>query len=281
MNAASHRATDAALGPAVNTWLQRLRAEARQPPQQPRRMLVVDGQDIGSLQDGLVAQLPAAVLQAHGLALPLRAGHWHLEGAGDATARLNALAEVLRATGHSGPWRNEQLAVLDGRGQRVATVERGAVRPLGIATQAVHLVGESPDGRVWIQQRADDKPTHPGMWDTLMGGMVAARDTLQQALERETWEEAGLRLADLAALRHGGHVLFERPSDEAEGRGFMRERIDWFGATVPEALQPDNQDGEVQDFALVERGLVQQWLPQGRFTPEASMVLAAWLGWLD
>ena len=277
MSATSHPAVPAAAGP----WLQRLRAEARQPPLQPRRALRVDAQEIGSLQDGLVAQLPGALLQAHGVALPLRAGGWHLEGEGDATARLNALAGVLRATGHSGPWRNEQLAVIDSRGQRVATVERGAVRPLGIATQAVHLVGEAPDGRIWIQQRADDKPTHPGLWDTLMGGMVAARDTVQQALERETWEEAGLRVADLQQVRHGGHVLFERPSDEAEGRGFMRERIDWFCATVPEGLQPDNQDGEVQDFALLERHLLQQWLPQGRFTPEASMVLAAWLGWLD
>ncbi len=267
----------------VSAWLRQLREQALQPPAQPRRPLLVDGEAIGSLQEGLALQL-AQALPGHGavaaLALRDRPDGWHLAGEGDPTVRLNAVADVLRATGHSGPWRNEQLAVCNGRGLRIATVERGAVRPLGIATQAVHLVGLAPDGRIWVQQRAADKPTHPGMWDTLMGGMVAARDTVEQAVERETWEEAGLRLAQLQGLRHGGHVLFERPSDEAEGQGFMRERIDWYSATVPEALRPDNQDGEVQAFALVERAQLLQWLPQGRFTPEASMVLAAWLGWL-
>ncbi|MDR0226678.1 MAG: NUDIX domain-containing protein [Burkholderiaceae bacterium] len=271
--------------PELERWLQRLRADASQPPQQPRRALRVDGRAIGSLADDLAAQLAAQLagpaLATRPLTLELVQGEWHLAGQGDATVRLNALAEVLRATGHCGPWRNEQLAVTDGEGRRVATIERGAVRPLGIASQAVHLVGESPDGRIWVQQRAHDKPTNPGMWDTLMGGMVAARDSLDLALERETWEEAGLRVADLQDLRHGGHVLFERPSHEAEGRGFMRERIDWFCATVPAPLQPDNQDGEVQGFALMDREQLLQWLPQGRFTPEASMVLVAWLGWLD
>ncbi|WP_280187253.1 NUDIX hydrolase [Delftia sp. PS-11] len=269
------------MSPQLQSWLQRLRAEAMQPPAQPRRPLLVDGHGIGSLADALAAQLPASALHAQGLALQPGACSWHLAGDGDATARLNALAAVLRATGHSGPWRNEQLAVCNGQGQRIATVERGAVRPLGIATQAVHLIGLAPDGRIWVQQRADDKPTNPGMWDTLMGGMVAARDTVVQAVERETWEEAGLRVAQLAQLRHGGHVLFERPSDEAEGRGFMRERIDWFSAIVPDALRPDNQDGEVQGFALIDRAQLLQWLPEGRFTPEASMVLADWLGWLQ
>jgi hypothetical protein len=59
----------------------------------------------------------------------------------------------------------------------------------------------------------------------------------------------------------------------------MRERIDWFSATVPAALEPSNQDGEVQAFALIERDQLVQWLLQDRFTPEAAQVLAAWLGW--
>ena len=72
----------------------------------------------------------------------------------------------------------------------IGQVERGAVRPLGIATQAVHLVGHAADGRIWVQQRALNKANDPGLWDTLMGGMVSAADTVATALVRETWEEA-------------------------------------------------------------------------------------------
>ena len=45
----------------------------------------------------------------------------------------------------------------------------------------VHLVGRHSDGRFWVQQRAHDKPNDPGMWDTLMGGMVSAADSLPTA----------------------------------------------------------------------------------------------------
>ena len=166
------------------------------------------------------------------------------------TPALNLLAQALRAQGQCGPWRDEQLAVCNAHGERLGTIERGAVRVLGIATRAVHLVGRAPDGRIWVQQRSKTKPNNPGMWDTLMGGMVSAADTLQQALERETWEEAGLRLPELLGSEHGGQVDFSRPSREGGGVGYMVERIDWFRCTVPEGLEPRNQDGEVERFEL-------------------------------
>ena len=69
----------------------------------------------------------------------------------------------------------------------------------------MHLSGRSPDGRTWVQQRALDKANAPGLWDTLMGGMVSAQDTMDTALARETWEEAGLHLDALGAARRQLH----------------------------------------------------------------------------
>ena len=125
------------------------------------------------------------------------------------------------------------------------------------------------------QQRAFDKPNNPGQWDTLMGGMVSAADTLHEALERETWEEAGLRLSALQNVVHGGHIGFERPSREGGGTGYMRERIDWFRAVVPPGRVPCNQDGEVARFELLPPETLRQWVEQGLFTQEATLVLAA------
>jgi 8-oxo-dGTP pyrophosphatase MutT (NUDIX family) len=196
----------------------------------------------------------------------------------EATEALNALAAALQAAGRCGPWRNEQLAVPNPQGQVVATVERGAVRVLGITTRAVHLVGMAPDGRMWVQKRSQTKPNNPGMWDTLMGGMVSAADSLPQALARETWEEAGLDVATLTGLVHGGHVDFSLPSREGGGVGFMHERIDWFSAQVPPALVPNNQDGEVERFEAWTLDEVRQRMAQGLFTLEAGLVIAGFLG---
>ncbi|MEX8192003.1 NUDIX hydrolase [Comamonas guangdongensis] len=263
----------------TSQWLQAQRCLARQEPRQPRQGLRVDGRLVGSVEAHFARQLGAELLAAHGVDLDWRDGRWVLLGSGSASQNLNRLAQAMRVAGVAGAWRNEQLAVCDENGLAVATIERGAVRPLGIATRAVHLVGTAANGCVWAQQRADDKATNPGMWDTLMGGMISAADTLEQALERETWEEAGLRVRDLAALGYGGHVEFARPCGEAEGQGYMRERIDWFSALVPEPLRPDNQDGEVQRFELLDLPTLEDWLVQGRFTPEASLILAAYLRW--
>lgn len=265
--------------PATQDWLRKQRQQLRQLPLNPRQALSVDAQVIGSIDTQFAAQLSTDLLLQHGLTLKCSDEVWALAGAEDITTRLNQLAQVMRQQGLAGAWRDEQLAVRNQQGEKIATIERGAVRPLGIATRAVHLIGMGKDGAIWVQQRADDKATNPGMWDTLMGGMVSASDELLDALARETWEEAGLRVADLLNVQHGGHVDFARPSDEAEGRGYMQERIDWFCAEVPAAMHPVNQDGEVQRFELIDEEMVEDWLVQGRFTPEASMMLAAYLGW--
>lgn len=281
MSQSTHIPDSSAADGAVRAWLQQTLAQAQQPPARPRQCLGIDGHVVGSVEADFAARLGDAALRGQGVALAWQRGLWSVEGCGDATQRLGRLAQAMRASACCGPWRNEQLAVCNAQGRHVASIERAAVRPLGIATRAVHLVGHSDDGRIWVQQRAHDKPTHPGRWDTLMGGMVSAAETQAEAVERETWEEAGLRVGELLAMRHGGHVDFARPSDEAEGQGYMRERIDWYAATVPPALRPDNQDGEVERFELLERKTVALWLLDDRFTPEAALILAAYLGWIS
>ena len=199
---------------------------------------------------------------------------WMLSG--DIAAGLQQLAQALRDAGLAGAWRDEALAVCNAQGVRVGAIERGAVRALGIATRAVHLVGWAGDGRLWVQQRSLSKANDPGLWDTLMGGMVSAGDTLQSALVRETWEEAGLQLSQLQGLQHGGQVSICRPSiDAGRGCGYMVERIDWFEAVVPDRVQPVNQDGEVALFRPMTLDEAIDQLQQQAFTLEAALVLCA------
>lgn len=189
---------------------------------------------------------------------------------------LARLAEALRQRSPyvATQWRGEALAICSEAGLTLGQVERALVRPLGIATQAVHLVGRAPDGRLWVQQRALDKANDPGLWDTLMGGMVTAADTVERALARETWEEAGLHLDGLTGLRRGGQVRLQRPTEPGSA-GYMVERIDWYEAVLPEGLTPVNQDGEVAEFALLAPQELLARLAQGWFTTEAALILVA------
>ncbi len=265
-------------------WLAAARAQAHQPLPAARLPLLLGEEPIGSVAPGLLDEIARQPASLAGTQLSkVECGGrpaWRLYGA-PGTAALDALAHALRRAARCGPWRGEQVAVRAPDGRLLASVERGALRVLGVATQAVHLVGGAAGGaRLWVQQRAHTKPTHPLAWDTLVGGMVAAGDDLDGALARETWEEAGLRLAQLPGLRAGGQVRLARPCDDGgPGCGWMDETIAWFHAAVPAQLQPANQDGEVQAFACLEHPRVQALLAAGAFTPEAALVLAQFYGW--
>jgi len=162
-------------------WRAAARRAADLPPAAPRATLWLDGQAIGSIEPALAARLVDG-------GLPLAAGDdglgWRIAGPADAS--LAIVAHWLHEQGLSARWRDERLAVASANGSVLAVVERAVVRVLGITTRAVHLVGFTPDGRVWVQQRAFDKAVDPGRWDTLMGGQVSAGESVEQTLERET-----------------------------------------------------------------------------------------------
>lgn len=259
-----------------SAWLSRLGRRLDQPPLAPRApLLLVPGGGRVAALIGTIAPELASRLAAAGLPLRFDDGHWRIEPASLAAsdATLAAVAGWLRANGCAAPWRDELLAVADASGAPIGLIERAAVRPLGIATHAAHLLGFDERGDVWVQQRAFDKASDPGLWDTLMGGLVSAHETIAQTLVRETWEEAGLRIADLRGVQRFGRITVRRPVAE----GYMVEHIDMFEAIVPDGLLPLNQDGEVERFECLQRADLVERLHADAFTPEAAMILATWL----
>ena len=256
-----------------------LRERANQPPSQHRQLLLAAGRVFGSVSLPLAAQLLTA---AEPLVRQVAADGSALELLGNSDSALRALALWLREQGHTGAWHEESLAVNDDAGRPLGRIERGVVRPLGIATHAVHLVGSSADGRIWLQQRARSKATDPGKWDTLMGGMIAADESLETATARETWEEAGLRLESLggfSALRDHGIVQFRRPVPDSGTDGYLVERIHALSCVIPNALRPKNQDGEVERFELVSTHTLLARIEDETLTMEAALVLAHCFGW--
>jgi 8-oxo-dGTP pyrophosphatase MutT (NUDIX family) len=246
-------------------WLQGLRARADQAPVVARDALLVETgvSPIGSVEPRLAMRMAAAGLPIR----PTPAG-WCVTGAPLNTA-FASIAEWLRAQGLASAWRDELLGVNDASGAAVGMIERAAVRPLGITTHAVHLVGWAEQGGVWVQQRALDKATDPGQWDTLMGGLMSAGESISDTLARETWEEAGLRVGELREVVAGSRLVVRRPLTE----GYMVEHIHVHEAMIPAQLTPLNQDGEVAAFERLSVVDLRERLRRGLFTLEAALIL--------
>jgi 8-oxo-dGTP pyrophosphatase MutT (NUDIX family) len=252
-------------------WLARARLAADREPERERVPLHL-ACEAGAAAIGSVEPTLAQTLHEAGLGIvPMGAGY-RVDAPADRS--LDRIARWLHERRLCAPWRDELLDVPDDAGAVVAHVERAVVRVLGIRTRAVHLVGSTADEReVWIQLRAFDKSTDPGRWDTLMGGQVAAGETVETTLERETMEEAGLRLDQLQRLARAASLVIRRPVPE----GCMREDLDVYEATIPDGLEPSNRDGEVERFECVDRAELVARLAADAFTLEATLILGAWL----
>ena len=246
-------------------WLRDLRVRADRPPALVRDALLVETSDaaIGSIEPSLARRMAGA-----GLPIKADADRWRITGR-TLNATFASIAEWLRDQRLASAWRNELLSVSDATGVSVGAIERAAVRPLGITTHAVHLVGWAEQGGVWVQQRAFDKSTDPGQWDTLMGGLIAAGESIADTLARETWEEAGLRIKALREVTPRGRLTVRRPVSN----GYMVEHIHVHDAVVPAGITPLNQDGEVAAFECLGIDALHERLRAGAFTLEAALIL--------
>jgi 8-oxo-dGTP pyrophosphatase MutT (NUDIX family) len=249
-------------------WLARARARADRPPRRARRRLLLvaanRAHEVGSVEPALARRLAA-----EGQPIAPHERDWVVVPPFDAS--FVAIARWLHRAGLAGRWRDELLPVVSRDGRTLAAVERSVVRVLGLATFAVHLSGRSADGAYWVQQRAFDKATDPGRWDTLMGGQMSFGESIRSTLVRETAEEAGLCLDDLRSLRRGRDVLVRRPVED----GFMNERIAVFHAPLVAGARPINRDGEVERFDCLEEDELVARLAAGAFTLEATLILGA------
>ena len=193
--------------------------------------------------------------------------------------QLSALAQTLHSAGCAPGWRNELLDIWPVSDQQtddsvalkpIGRIERGVMRALGLLTQAVHLSAWSASGELWVARRSLNKATDPGMWDTLVGGLVGSAEPPELALEREADEEAGLDAPDIV---HRSRLRRITRMHRRLPEGFQVEDVLTCECVLPDHLTPANRDGEVMEIKRLAPAVVWQMLQDGAFTLEASIVI--------
>jgi len=171
-----------------------------------------------------------------------------------ASARSLALETVVRTLAVEGlltAWRNERYAVAPEFGAPPwFELERAAARFFGVQTYAAHvngLVRGDGEAAMWIARRSPTKAIDPGMLDNLVGGGIAAGQTVAATVIKEAWEEAGIAAPVAGLARPAGtvHICREQPD------GLQRETIFVHDLCLAADFVPASQDGEAVEHRLV------------------------------
>lgn len=233
----------------------------------PQRALTIAGKRCGWVTQAACDALRArndTITQACGMDIMP-----HAEPGPTLDRALADIADMLRASDCLRGWRGELLDVMSPDGV-IGRIERAATRPLGLRTRAVHLNAWTPDGRLWVARRALNKSTDPGMWDTLVGGLVGAGESLDDALTRECAEEAGLSAAQIASRSPLRTILrMHRRLPE----GYQVEDLLVSNCVLAGEVMPTNQDGEVSEIKSVTPAQAVAMVDAGAFTLEAALVV--------
>ncbi len=227
---------------------------------------------------GLISRERCEQLQSLGVLGRVDSAGFHLT-LDEISSGLQRLNSRLADAGALLGWRDEFIDVLDWSGAlHLGSMERAAARFWGSYTRAVHLNGWVAGGRgapaqVWLALRADHKATDPGLWDNLVAGGLGLGEGVSDALKREAFEEAGLKLEEALECLSAPPLLINRAVDQ----GWQRELLMVFDVCLLPQWHPQNQDGEVQAFECMTCVEAAKRAAGGSMCADAALVTQAFL----
>ena len=239
------------IAPAIVAAIRARLTAALAPPREPLLSLRVDGQAVGWLDPRRARRL-AAFHDVFDVRAGVVAFAPRVVDAAARSVALDRVARALAAEGALTAWRDERYAVGPAFGaEPFFVLERSAARFFGIHTYAAHVNGVVRDGdaiRMWLARRSPAKAIDPGLLDNLVGGGIAAGQSIESTVVKEAREEAGIETALAERARRVGTLTICR----AQPDGLQRETIFVHDLELPPAFRPACVDGEAVEHRLVE-----------------------------
>ncbi|KAK4139364.1 putative thiamine pyrophosphokinase [Dichotomopilus funicola] len=161
--------------------------------------------------------------------------------------------------------------------------DRKAHALFGIVTRGVYLTvytRVAGEMRLWISQRALDRPVYSGLLDNSIAGGVGADETVLDALAWEAGEEAGL---DEGLVRDGakacGTLTWINIKDERSGSpGMLHPGIQYiYDLEVEDHVTFRPVDGEVEKFNLWDVPTTRKAMAERKPKPSCALVVLDFL----
>ena len=137
-------------------------------------------------------------------------------------------------------------------GKELFKLDRKLVEFLGIRGYGVHLIiyiKRKNSYKLWVPKRNKKKLVSPSKFDNSVAGGVRAGEGIFSALEREAFEEAGLKKEQLNNVKLVGTLNYNWKNSEYTLR---RDTLYLFDLEVDEKFKPYCLDGEVEKFELMD-----------------------------
>ena len=151
--------------------------------------------------------------------------------------------------------KNELFEIVDKDGSVIGHARRcEAHGNPSLMHRVVHCLVFNSKGELYLQKRSETKDIQPGKWDTSVGGHLIPRETVLQAICRETEEELSIKTDDFIFLYR--YIL----SNEIE-----TELVDTFKLVYDGAIHPDPD--EISEGRFWKRSEIETALKSGIFTP--------------
>ena len=200
-----------------------------------------------------------------------------LQGEHDFLAASEVLDEVVHALAEQGiisKYLGEIYPVTGAsREQQYALLDRGAAAYFGIRTYGQHLNGyvKTDEGlKIWIARRAPDRIVFPNRLDNMVAGGLPQNLSLEQNLLKECQEEAGMPEYLVKRAIATGAVSYCCETDT----GLKPDTLYCYDVELPESFIPQNTDGEVAEFQLMDvQSVIELVRDSDEFKTNCNLVL--------
>ena len=137
-------------------------------------------------------------------------------------------------------------------GKEFFKLDRKLVEFLGIRGYGVHLIAyikKRNSYKLWVPKRNKNKLVAPSKFDNSVAGGVRAGENIINALQREAYEEAGLKKKQLDHVKLVGTLNYNWKNSKYTLR---RDTLYLFDLEVDKTFKPYCSDGEVEKFELLD-----------------------------